>query len=964
MRKLWICLSALLIFLLISVNTQATQYREISYAEYVQSAIDQKIELLSANQSSIVISGSHYDKVSQEDIFEIEDDNLYWLTDNGWIEYTIEIDQPGFYNIVVEYFPLGSQVFNIERAVQINGQYPFWEARRIHLDRQWRNNTYPFSRDDFGNERRAFQEQIFHWRTQRLCDLKGRYAEPFLWYFSKGENTIRFIGLRSQVILKSISLEPPQVVETYSRPQIDMDLVSDFFLAWEAENPTAKSHSSVMVQASGDPIVSPYEGGVTIYNSLYWHAGGEWAEWEFSVPEDGYYQIGLRFLQNFKHNMPTFRKVEIDNEVIAPELLIYPFEYDQNWQSAYFENELGEPVMFYLTEGKHQLRLTAINEPIQPTINTILDVIADLRDLSISITMATGNNQDRFRDWDLEKQIPDALDRISLSADKLRHEYQRLQKISGKSPDAAANLLVSAEQLERLLQRPEMLPIWYQQLTIDAGSISEIIGNTILTLQDEPLQIDQIFVTSPGYPLPKGTAGIFSRLYVTIANFVQSFFKNYNAVGKADDHTLEIWVGRGRDFVSVMQQLTDQLFTPETGIKVAFSLMPREDQLILANSNGTPPDVATSVWYTTPFNLASRGALVDLSQFSDYDQIAERFHPGAFRSYYYLNGVYAIPETQNFWVMFYRQDIFQQLDVDLPDTWDDVVKLLPLLQQMGMNFYLPVSAGTGVKALFVMAPYFYQAGSELYSPDGLRTNLLTAEALAGFRRLTDLYTVYSLDDFVAWFFQNFRSGDIPLGVSDYNTYVQLKAAAPELEGLWGILPLPGEPLPNGDIARWAPGAMQSVIMFEQSTKHEQAWEWIKWWTSAEIQARFGNEVEAMFSVAYRWNTANLQAISQIPWTLEELETIKEQWRWLKDIPQVPGGYILERELSFAWNRVVIGTASGTQNPRLALHEADRNTHRELLRKQMEFGLIDESGDQIVEFSFPVVNEPWNWEEGG
>jgi hypothetical protein len=119
----------------------------------------------------------------------------------------------------------------------------------------------------------------------------------------------------------------------------------------------------------------------------------------------------------------------------------------------------------------------------------------------------------------------------------------------------------------------------------------------------------------------------------------------------------------------------------------------------------------------------------------------------------------------------------------------------------------------------------------------------------------------------------------------------------------------------------------------------------------------------MFSVAYRWNTANLEAISQIPWTLEELNTIKEQWRWLKDIPQVPGGYILERELSFAWNRVVIGTASGTQNPRLALQEADRNTRRELLRKQLEFGLIDEDATRLIEFTIPTVNQPWDWEKG-
>ena len=60
---------------------------------------------------------------------------------------------------------------------------------------------------------------------------------------------------------------------------------------------------------------------------------------------------------------------------------------------------------------------------------------------------------------------------------------------------------------------------------------------------------------------------------------------------------------------------------------------------------------------------------------------------------------------------------------------------------------------------------------------------------------------------------------------------------------------------------------------------------------------------------------------------------------------------------------MIGTASGTQNPRLALHEADRNTHRELLRKQMEFGLIDENGEQLVEFNFPTINEPWDWKEG-
>ena len=699
-----------------------------------------------------------------------------------------------------------------------------------------------------------------------------------------------------------------------------------------------------MVNASGDPGVTPREDGVTIYNTLYWHAGGEWAEWEFTVPEDGYYQIGLRFLQSFKHNMPTYRRIEIDGQIVAKELLLYPFPYDHQWQSTYFQTEAREPILFFLTKGTHRLRLTAINSVVQPTIDTILDVISDLRDLSISILMATGNNQDRFRDWDLDKQIPDALERISGSAVKLRQEYQRLKDLTGKAPDAAANLLVSADQLEDLVRKPELLPLRYTQLSIDSGSISEVIGNVILSLQHEPLQIDRIFITSPGHPLPQGRSSFMARIWVTIKNFVQSFFKNYNAVGKAGDEAIEIWVGRGRDFVSIMQQLTDQFFSPETGIKVAFSLMPREDQLILANSNGTPPDLATSVWFTTPFNLASRGALVDFAQFPDYEEVASRFHPGSFLSYHYLDGIYAIPETQNFWVLFYRKDIIAELGIELPNTWDDVVELLPVLQQRGMNFYIPVSAGTGIKALTVMAPFFYQAGAELYLSDGLRTSLLTPEALVGFRRLTDLYTVYALDNFVAWFFQNFRSGDIPLGVSDYNTYVQLKSAAPELRELWGIVPMPGVRAADGEIARWAPGAMQSIIMFELSDKKEEAWQWVKWWTSAEIQARFGNEVEALFSVAYRWNTAS--------WKLSprfrgrgRIEHVKEQWRWLKDIPQVPAAIFWKENCPLP-GTVVIGTASGTQNPRLALQEADRNTRRELLRKQLELGLIDEEANRF------------------
>lgn len=936
-----------------------SQYGEAPYAEVYRDWLNQGYQPVGPEVGPITVAGSDYADVSDEASFSTSEDILYWTVDGGWVEYEVIVDKAGLYNIEVEYLPLGEHVFDIERGLMINGEYPFWEARRFLLDRKWRNQQYPFMRDSFGNEVRSFQEQIFEWARQRLVDVNGRYALPYQVFFEEGTHRIRFVGLRSQVALRSVSLVAPEMPAPYNTPA-PTNSVTNWSLSIEAENPARKSHSSVMVHASGDPAVSPREDGVTIYNILGWSKGGQWAEWDFSVPEDGYYKIGLRFRQNGKTNMPSYRKIEIDGSVPYEELIAYPFPYDFNWQAAWLSEPSGTELLFYLPKGEHTLRLTAVNELVQPTIQTILDVISELRALSLTITMATGNSDDRFRDWDIDRQIPDAPDIILSAAQRLRDEYARLQQIGGKAPDAAANLIVSAEQLEKLAEDIDRLPLRYKQLAVDPGSITEVIGNTILALQEEPLQIDQIFVASADTPLPAGKSSFAHRAWVTLKNFFISFTRDYNLVGDDDEDALTIWVARGRDFVSLMQQLTDQEFTPKTGIKVSYSLMPNpEQQLILANSNGTPPDIATSVWYTLPVNLASRGALVDLRQFPDFDEVASRFHPGALLSYHYIDGFYALPETQNFWVLFYRKDIADALGIELPDTWDDVIDILPTLQENGMNFYNPVSAGTGIKALFVMAPFFYQQGAELFTSDGLRTTLNTPEALAGFRLLTDLYNVYSLDNFVAWFFQNFRSGDIPLGVSDYNTYVQLRAAAPELEGLWGIKPMPGIST-NGEVIRWAPGAAQATVMFELSDKKEQAWEWIKWWTSAETQAKFGNEVEAMFGVSYRWNTANMEAIHQIPWTLEELAAIMEQWRWLKDIPQVPGGYMLERELSFAWNRVVIGTSTGHQNPRQALQEADRNVRRELLRKQREFGLIDENERPLVHLNIPVVNEPWDW----
>ena len=52
-----------------------------------------------------------------------------------------------------------------------------------------------------------------------------------------------------------------------------------------------------------------------------------------------------------------------------------------------------------------------------------------------------------------------------------------------------------------------------------------------------------------------------------------------------------------------MQQMVDDGFTKETGIKVKISIMPSEDKLILATSSSTQPDLALGVAGWRPYDF-------------------------------------------------------------------------------------------------------------------------------------------------------------------------------------------------------------------------------------------------------------------------------------------------------------------------------------------------------------------------
>jgi len=83
------------------------------------------------------------------------------------------------------------------------------------------------------------------------------------------------------------------------------------------------------------------------------------------------------------------------------------------------------------------------------------------------------------------------------------------------------------------------------------------------------------------------------------------------------------------------------------------------------------------------------------------------------------------------------------------------------------------------------------------------------------------------------------------------------------------------------------GQTGSIIM-SSSEKVDQAWEFLKWWTSTEVQTEFGRQIESVLGPAGRYATANVEALAGLPWSVEEYNKLIAQWNGPVGFQKSPG----------------------------------------------------------------------------
>lgn len=862
----------------------------------------------------------------------------------AWAEWSIETPETGLYALYPAYYPLTGTGKDMQIAVSIDGTLPFTEAADLSLPRIWADELapdQPYRQDYAGNDIRPAQVETPRWNETGLRDLLGMYEEPYLFYLESGTHTIRFSYAREPVAISGFSFRNERTAipyKEYISQYKESDYAAGGTIRQEAERASEKNSETLYpIYDRGDAATLPNDPYNTKLNTIggsNWNTPGNAISWIVDVPEPGLYRLAFRARQNYSEGLNAYRRLYINGEIPFQEAENVVFPYKQNW----YLKTLGEeqPLLLYLKAGD-VITLECTSGAMSMPLREVQQAVLDLNALYRDIIMITGTSPSIYQDYSLDTQLPDLPDSLKDICKRLHMAQDAISEELGKTSSAAASIAKSVRVFEELADDPFFIP---DRLSNFKGSI-ESMASLLLTLGGQPVELDSLFYIPPAAPDPAVRPGFFRSFAYGFQRFAASFFNDYNTIGSAslsDEKAILVWAGVGRDQAQIMNRLIEEHFTQQTGIPVVLNLVTGDATLIKATLAGKGPDVSLTVGATTPVNLAARGALVDLSQF-DLSELKAQTYPSAWTPFEYNGGLYALPESQNTELFFYRKDVFQSLNLTPPETWDDFYRMLEELQSKNLQFGWPEinSANQGSSlAIPIFGRFLFQNGGEYYNEAHSQTQFDTEAAYAAFEQTVELYKTYGISRDMS-FFNRFRSGDAPAGVSSYILYTQLMASAPEIRGLWSFTLMPGTRGKDGTVNRTQEAAATGCVMMASAKSkgvEKQAFAFMSWWAGAQAQTLYGKELESVLGIIGRITPANREALSQLGWTEEELDIITRQLEWSKNVPQVLGNYTVDRSLTSALRAAI----SDKNTPRRALTIYNKNINDEITRKRKEFKL--------------------------
>ena len=714
---------------------------------------------------------------------------------------------------------------------------------------------------------------------------------------------------------------------------------------------------------------------------------------------------GMYICRTVKIHGGIYGEADGTPEVPFAEAYQAEFNYDKKWQSSFVSKD-DTDFMFYFEEGVEytvyfECSLGTLKEYIQ-RVEVSLDKI---NACYLSILQFIGTDPDEYLDYNYLGVMPEVLITLLEEALELMAVKEGLEELCGTNGSHIATLETIAILLNTM-GKDNGRDIAANMATLK--SYLGTLGTWINSSKAASMMVDAIWVVpatkdgdsivSDESKLPKANAGFFKSLWFEVKSFISSFFVDYDQMGLTvipDENTLniDVWLATGRDQSQIWRTMIDansqEGFTYNTGTAVSLKLV-TGGTLLPSILSRKGPDVYLGLGASDVINYAIRDAVLGISGNVDSenmspsdnaifantyysyrdasgnvtttteqkpgetptfvsktfeDAVEGNFADAAMDTVTLLDISYGIPQTMSFAMMFYRMDVLADLGLRVPETWQELLKILPVLQTNNMSI--------GVSYIDALDFMIYQTGGSMwkYTDEslydskyaGARIDLDSNIALETFDFTCRLYSDYSFP--VSYDASNrFRTGEMPIIIGGYSgIYNTLTVYATEIEGLWEFCSLPGSKRADGTFNYDSLAGISATVILYGCEGDEllAAWQFLQWQTGESAQAEYGNRMVALIGPSAKYETANLKAIDNLSWTASEKAAIMNQMDHMSSIVNYPGSYIINRYTQFAFLEAVNESA----DPIDALSGYIDAINSEIARKREEFGLwVPESSD--------------------
>jgi len=861
------------------------------------------------------------------------------------------VAEEGYYTLTFDYMYVERGNKNTTYDLLIDGKLPFVEVSTLRLPRIWTNETaiernVDENGEDLDDINPAQVEVPDYWRTYTLYDKEGYYDTPVSFWLTAGNHELTFAMSNDFVSLRNVTLNPKKALPTYEEFLKDVSAkeYDGENLVLQGEQAIYKTEMQLIGQNDiTNPETQPYSPKkikINTFGGANWKLTGETATWEIDVEEAGLYKFAVRFRQNMYDGVAAHRRLYVNGVVPYEEANKLQFPYDTVWQTYTLTGENGDELCVYLEKGVNTIALEVVLGASAEIAEKMQQSVLELNTIYRDVIMITGSSPDDNRDYNIEEMIPTLTQDLMDANNNLKSISDEVAKQYGDDSSLIAKIQNITRQMDRLISKPEDMA--KSDRLGSFKSYISTVGSWISMFCEQPLEIDRMEFYGVNGKAPRAEETFWQGLRHTYDRFVASFTEDYSSMGSSavdgveTTSSVNVWIQSGRDQANVLKQQITSGFTPETGVGVDLELV--TGAIIEATLAGKGPDVALTRAVTDPVNFAMRDALYDLSTFDDYEEVASWFAMDgdvyeAMIPFEYKGGVYALPETMTYQMMFVRTDILEELGLPLPTTWDQLLtEIYPIVSRNNMEIGIGnMNAIAAMNASNIFTNLLYQMGGQIYNDELTATALDTQVAYEAFNMSVELYADYLFPrEYDAM--SRFRTGEMPILLADYTMYNVFSISIPELDGLWEMYPIPGVMQEDGTINNDQAATETACVMFKDVEDPQAGWDFLKWWVRKDTQAEFGTRIEAILGPGGRYATANVEAMKELPWNDEQLESLGEQMNSLVFVEQVPGSYFTSRAINSAFMTSVLNS----ENPTEQLLYWSEQINLELTRKIEEF----------------------------